>query len=214
MTRIRPCFFPIFLISTLLAQPSSDLAEAYATLGFTYLDQPTTVDALKHCVKEKNQSCLSAFKAERHVARVIFSHGREAALKTTLHAIAEYCNISAQNKNNKEEWRKCRGAVVSLYFFHSDSEDQRIVHFFSKLPPAVVSNIFVESQSYSGDWISNRPDKNRWPALINSFDFLDRSPEGRAGVRSIFLDAPPPVNTLALVDPQFKLEPRLETQLQ
>jgi hypothetical protein len=196
---------------------SDRLQEAFAELGAVGFlqDFPHSRQRLEACAQQNDRRCLEQYRKARLAALVLFDQGRETALKRTLDAIAAHCRtpVTGRQSDWLSPWQACNGASSAVYFFASDAEDRAVIEFFRNLDAAVRWNMFVESKGYSGDWVRNRPDKQRWAAFIDSWQALDKHAGGRAGYRKLFLSGGEPHTGIPLLDPGFRLDPSLAQRL-
>lgn len=219
-------YFSIGLAAlTLLSGPSTakevavandGLRQAFSELGSleNYLDSPSTPEGLNACFKDSNPLCWKQYARLRMAAMKLFDHGPEVALQRTLKAVSEECKAPAQNRGELfSPWQTCYGAVSSFYFFSTDSEDRQIIESLRKLDQSVLWNIFVESKGYSGDWISNRPDRQRWIQFLSTLTVLDKDAVGRQGYINVFSHPAKPHTGIDLLDPRLKLPPDQEERL-
>jgi hypothetical protein len=152
------------------------------------LDFPADQARLDACVAEKDEKCLALHAQYRDAVRQLFSDGPAEALRRTLAAVDAQCKSPAPPSSERpiSPWQRCRGAVVAFYFFSSDEEDQRILKHVSALDPFILQNAFVESKGYAGDWVYNRPDRQRWSAFMRSVPALRDQ-----RIAEVFTDATP-----------------------
>ncbi|MGP0017641.1 MAG: hypothetical protein ACLPHP_03650 [Candidatus Sulfotelmatobacter sp.] len=209
---------------TLLAAPSaskepadSGLRQAFTELGSleNYQDFPSTPEGLNACFKDSNPRCWKQYARLRRAVQKLFDHGPEVGLQRTLKAVSEECNAPAQNTGGLfSPWQTCYGAVSSFYFFSTDAEDHQIIESLRKLDQSVLWNIFVQSKGYSGDWIANRPDQQRWIQFLTSLTVLDKDTVGRQGYINVFLHPAKLHTGIMLLDPRLKLPPDQEKRLE
>lgn len=206
---VLPLFIGISLLTIASNSCGQDIKpDPFVTLGHLdkYLEFPANREQLDKCFADNNRLCLSLYASQRAAVADVFSRGRPEALRRVLDAISKRCGKQAFAAGPLEASEdSCRGATTFFYFFRRNDEDIAIVNFLKTLEPEVLWNMFVESKGYSGDWVSNRPNRSRWLNLIRSLDILDRDPPGRTGYENIFLHPSSPHSGVALLDPGFEL---------
>jgi hypothetical protein len=155
------------------ASPESDRVFVFLGALGNLLDFPADQARLDACVAEKDEKCLALHAQFHDAVRQLFSDGSAQALKRTL-AVEAHCKSPTPPPSELaiSRWQRCRGAVVAFYFFSSDEEDRKILNHLSALEPAILQNAFVESKGYAGDWVYNRPDRQRWIAFMRSVSVL------------------------------------------
>lgn len=188
----------------LAASDAKSIRDAFTTLGAldSYLEFPATRQELDLCFANNDQKCISTFRRARAAAALIFDSGRSEALRRTLASLDTACESPDSGATSIWPWQTCRGVVEAFYFFANDAEDRDIVRHLEKLKTPILHNVFVTSNSCTGDWVSNRPDKERWIRFIDSLAFLDKEQVGRQGYKNIFQYAPKPHTGIALLNPQ------------
>jgi hypothetical protein len=176
-------------------QPSEQVFLMLGSLG-SLLKFPASQDVLDECVKKKDQTCLELYAAFRTAVLELFEDGRPAALKRTLTAVRTTCRTPEQVRGTVSRWQSCRGAVTAFYFFSNDAEDRTILAHLSTLEPIVLRNALLESHGYAGDWVSNRPDRQRWIAFLGSASTLQDD-----GIANVFVSPPKPHTGIELLLP-------------
>ena len=143
------------------AARDTSLTQAFEVVGRVplYLEFPARPDILGSCERRRDAACLDVYRDVRRAVGLIFRGGRVAALERTLGAIRRECG-------HPDIPLACRGAVLSLYFFQSDREDQIIVAALQKAEPAVLRAVFAKD--YLAHWAGFRPDLARWRAAIET----------------------------------------------
>ena len=164
------------------------------------LSFPTTQEALDECVASKDESCLQLYSRFRRAVQRLFDAGVETALKRTLTAVEAECRAAASPGSTPfSPWQSCRGAVTALYFFPSKAQDRAILAHLRTLNAAVLRNALVDSQGFTGDWVYNRPDPQRWIMFVESVPTL----KGQ-GLNAVFSSPPKPHTGISLLDPRYK----------
>ena len=193
------------------------LANAFARLGVAYLDIPASPDQLSDCVDQKNYACLSLYKLGRAAVQRIFDRGRDTALTRTLDALQTHCRQpeAVDKRNVTSPWNTCSGAATALYFFYKRPEDDKIRHAFAQFDPSLIKHIFEDAEG-AGEWCNNRPDKEAWLTLIESWEVLDQPNDGghtRKGFATVFGFPAPTASWLLLIDPEYIPDPKLEAKI-
>lgn len=203
MTKAGGCFcVAILWICCVRASPQDPdpLRSSFLLLGSleNLLHFPANQAALDACTKSGDKSCLALYGNARRAVDRLFDSGRAEALKRTLDAVGIECRSRDAAEGQWSMWQACKGAVAAFYFFSTDAEDRSILRALQRMDRTVISNIFVESRSYTGDWPANRPDRRRWITFLRSNDRLRQDPEWE----SAFV-RPAPLHTgIALLDPR------------
>lgn len=190
--------------------------DPFATLGQLnkYLNFPINRPQLDTCFKDNDDHCIKLYADQRRAVAHIFSNGRSEALRQTLDAVDKRCRKQPLTSRSLEVQRdSCRGAATMFYFFGRNEEDRSIVSFLKKLDPDTLANMFINNKVYTGDWVTNRPNKSRWLSFIDSLVVLDSDPPGRSGYKNIFLHPPPEHTGIMLLDTELKLSPEENSHL-
>jgi len=160
---------------------------------------PTTQEMLDECVKRNDATCVDLHSEFSQAVVRLFDKGSEAALKRTLDAVGTECRAASGDRATVSKWQGCRGAVAAFYFFSSNAEDRAILMHLATLDPEVLRNAFVESHGYTGDWVYNRPDRQRWIAFVEARPTLRDQ-----GMIPVFANPPTPHTGISLLDPRSR----------
>lgn len=126
------------------------------------LDFPHTESALNNCIEYKNKPCLEVYKHFKEGKSSILSLSSDKSLSATLDIIEQACLSEDQTMSNNI----CYGGLMSLYFYNSSAQDQKIFRRISKYPKAI-KNIIFNNEFF---WFHNRPKNNNWINYISTLD--------------------------------------------
>jgi hypothetical protein len=191
-----------FVACSSLATPDERPQTDFYLLGSleNLLKFPTTQEMLNECVKRNDATCVDLHSEFSQAVVGLFDKGSEAALKRTLDAVGTECRAPASgDRVTVSRWQGCRGAVAAFYFFPSDAEDRAILMHLATLDPEVLRTAFVESDGYTGDWVYNRPDRQRWIAFVEARPILRDQ-----GMIAVFANPPKPHTGIDLLDPRSR----------
>lgn len=126
------------------------------------LDFPKTVDTLNRCFQYNDKQCLKAYNEVMEGKKSIQSVSSALALETTLDIIEKSC----LSKDEKLANFTCYGGIISLYFYNSPEQNDKILERI-KIYPKKIRNMIVDNEFY---WFYNRPNKGEWINLVSTMD--------------------------------------------
>jgi hypothetical protein len=177
-----------------------------STYGLNY---PGTEDRVANCIARKVKDCLDTFNDVMDAKQLIVDQIQadpERVLKITLDTIFTYAELVPDPKiplkdpnEGLHEESTYTGAIMALYFFNRDEQDQVILNRMKKAPLKVLEELFYTA-AYA--WLHNRPHPERWVAFVetlpeNSFSIrrkktiIDTLKTTDFEKRGIMLDRPP-----------------------
>jgi hypothetical protein len=134
------------------------------------LDFPHTKSALNNCIEYKNKPCLEVYKQFKEGKNSILSLSDNKSLAATLDIIEKTCLSQTQAMENNI----CYGGLMSLYFYNSSEQDQKIFKRINKYPKAIKNIIFNNDFL----WFHNRPKNSYWINYITTLD-VDWAQDGQ-----------------------------------
>jgi len=142
----------------------SELTKAYEDLYLSMygLEYPPNEKVLQTCKKNNIESCLRVYKKVQTAKKVVqnaIARDEPLALTTTLDKIVNKCS-----SEKSEDDFTCVGAVVSLYFFDKEKQQQQIMDALANLSSHSVKLVF----NHQYPWFFNRPNPDQWIAFVNS----------------------------------------------
>ena len=140
-----------------------------ASLGIEY---PPSQEVLDGCIKNKDASCLKAYTNVQDAKKTILKAidddaGR--ALNITLDRRMTKCN----DKKIFEDDAICIGAIISLYFFNKQNQQQKIMDALRTAPSVSFKRAFATNF----EWMYYRPDPNQWIEFVNSLSDQSMPPD-------------------------------------
>jgi hypothetical protein len=105
----------------------------------------------------------------------------------------------------------------ALFFFTKPAEDDKIREAFAKFDLALIKHIFIDAGGCASLWCGNRPNKEPWLALVDTWTVLDEpnySNLSRRGLKGNFdTGVEFTMWWLVLLDPDYHLDPKLEARI-
>ncbi len=171
------------------------------------LEYPGDDEGVAHCIAYKDKDCLKTFNDVMDAKQLIVDQIQadpERVLNITLETIFTYADLISDQKARQDssgiipnEETTYTGAIMALYFFNRDEQDQVILTRMKKAPLKVLEELFG---AYA--WLYNRPHPERWVAFVetlpeNSFSIqhkktiIDTLKTTDYKKRGIMLDRPP-----------------------
>jgi len=154
----------------------------YSTYG---LDYPGDEEGIAHCIAYKDEECLKIFNRVMDAKQFIVAQIQadpERVLNITLDTIFTYAEFmpdpKAKQSDPDEELHDVStdiGAIMALYFFNRDEQDQVILNRMIKAPLKILEYLFYHPHA----WMHNRPHPERWVTFVetlpeNSFSIHDK----------------------------------------
>jgi len=148
------------------------------------LDYPGDEEGLASCIAYKDKDCLKTFNDVIDAKQFILAQIQadpERVLNITLDTIFTYADLIPVSKipfmhpdELKNERLAYTGAIIALYFFNRDKQDQVILNRMKKAPLKVLKKLFRVDV-----WLYNRPQPERWVTFVetlpeNSFSIHDK----------------------------------------
>jgi hypothetical protein len=139
------------------------------TSGVAY---PDDEEEVAHCIAYKDMGCIDTFNYVMDAKQLIVDQIQddpERVLNITLNTIFDY-NLTPAPKTLREspdglqnERITYVGAIMALYFFNQDEQDQVIFNRMKKAPLKVLEQLF---NTYA--WLYNRPHPERWVTFVET----------------------------------------------
>ncbi len=126
------------------------------------LNYPHTKHSLDRCIKHNDQQCLVVYQQVIEGRNKIESMSDNNTLETTLNIIERTCTSNNEHIANFV----CYGGIMSLFFYDSAEEDEKILSRIREFPERIRKLIF-NSEFY---WFYNRPDKSIWINYISALE--------------------------------------------
>jgi hypothetical protein len=153
------------------------LHKAFRAIYFsTYgLDYPGPDEGVADCIAYKDTDCLKIFNRVMDAKQLIVDQIQadpERVLNITLDTIFTYADLISAQKTRQDssgiipnEETTYTGAIMALYFFNRDEQDQVISNRMKNAPPKVLEELFYTA-AYA--WLYNRPHPERWVTFVET----------------------------------------------
>jgi hypothetical protein len=152
------------------------LREAFRAIYLsTYgLNYPGDDERLANCIAHKTEDCLKTFNRVMDAKQFIVDQIQadpERVLNITLDTIFTYADLipdrikplKSPDEGQNEELTYI-GAIIALYFFNQDIQDQVIFKRMRTAPAKILNNLF----NTAFEWQYNRPHPERWVAFVKT----------------------------------------------
>jgi hypothetical protein len=126
------------------------------------LEYPHTKQSLNRCIQYNDAQCLDTYNQVLNGKETIKSLADNQTLEATLDIIEEAC----LSKNEDIANFTCYGGIMSLYFYNTPEQDEKIRARIKKYPKTIKSLIF----NHSFYWYQNRPNPNEWIDYVSTLD--------------------------------------------
>lgn len=138
------------------------LDQAYRSIYLSKyaIDFPDSATKLDNCRTRNVESCIQLYEDARNGKQKLLSINADKALSHTLETIQQHCLL--QSDPDRE---LCHGAIMALYYFRTEQQDQRILESFRQFSPELRRLIFGNSQFA---WFSNRTNREAWIKYVGS----------------------------------------------
>jgi len=175
-------YFLLLLLSTCCSERQAihddfefSLRLTYESLGLTKqgLDFPSQ-EALEICKQERSdcknysRNYIAVQNAKKNLLAKIAAYP-ERTLAFTLDTMCLECSQDTDKMSKKgkvaavEVELRCLGAIVALYYFNQNYQDQIIIDRFTNAPAEVLQ--WIAEGRY--EWFYNRPTPEKWIEAIN-----------------------------------------------
>ena len=126
------------------------------------LEYPHTKHSLERCIQHKDAQCLDTYNRVQNGKETIKSLADNQALEATLDIIERAC----LSKNKDFANFTCYGGIMSLFYYNTPEQDEKIRTRIEKYSIRI-KNIIFNNSFY---WYHNRPNPDEWIDYVSTLD--------------------------------------------